>query len=259
MVSTSRRFKQLRYLLTSAAFTNESDVKKRVLERYSSEVEVDHYANVADVGLFWDEEAVVSHYLSQVTRRPLRTLVVGCGGGREAFALEKAGLEVVGIDYSKEMIEAAKRNAHTRGKSIEFVTTSLEEYKSPAGSFDFVFLTSAIAGHLRGQEKRVAFYSAASRLVKNDGAVFTSPEIRPLEFKSPFFWASQILRWRLGRQWEKGDSARSFIGRHNKDEKLVFYHFYPSEEQFLLEVRAAGLTPAFHAEGSYILRLLGSA
>jgi len=49
-------------------------------------------------------------------------LDIGCGSGRVSFLLAKEGAEVIGIDYSNQMIELAKKNRRqlSQNNSIEF-------------------------------------------------------------------------------------------------------------------------------------------
>ena len=47
-----------------------------------------------------------------------RILDIGCGLGREAFALAEIGFDVVGIDISKEVISQVKQLSAEKGYSI---------------------------------------------------------------------------------------------------------------------------------------------
>ena len=66
-------------------------------------------------------------------------LDIGCGGGRYAIELARAGAEVTAIDFSPEMIAMARERAHAAGLAHritlvegDFLTWS----ESPRGSFD---------------------------------------------------------------------------------------------------------------------------
>ena len=64
-----------------------------VRSRYSSQAQVAHYRNRAAQGLRKWEQTILNRYLG-----PTEILTIGCGGGRESFALEKLGYKVTGID-----------------------------------------------------------------------------------------------------------------------------------------------------------------
>lgn len=71
-----------------------------------------------------------------------RVLDVGCGGGRLSFAVEMLGAEVVGADFSPEMIKRARAAAQERASSADFVqadwhTADIKELGWEK-SFDFV-------------------------------------------------------------------------------------------------------------------------
>ncbi len=63
--------------------------------------------------------AYVGDDLPYYVREALRTggpvLELGCGTGRVAIALARAGVDVVGVDFSPRMLEAARRNLEGAG------------------------------------------------------------------------------------------------------------------------------------------------
>ena len=67
-----------------------------------------------------------------------RVLDVGCGDGMLAVALRERGVEVVGIDASPAMIEAAKQRARRHGADIAFEVADARRLPFPAESFDLV-------------------------------------------------------------------------------------------------------------------------
>ena len=67
-----------------------------------------------------------------------RVLDVGCGYGRIAIPLAKAGFTVSGLDLSPTMIAAARENADSADVAIEFVVGSMTALPYEAGSFDII-------------------------------------------------------------------------------------------------------------------------
>ena len=54
-------------------------------------------------------------YVREARRVEGPVLELGCGTGRVAIALARAGVEVVGVDFSPRMLEAARRNIADAG------------------------------------------------------------------------------------------------------------------------------------------------
>ena len=61
------------------------------------------------------EKSVIKHFPSGA-----RILDIGCGLGREAFALSDLGFNVIGIDISKEVILQVKKLSADKGYKIPF-------------------------------------------------------------------------------------------------------------------------------------------
>ncbi len=81
-------------------------------------------------------------------------LDAGCGGGALMFALDRLGVDVVGLDLSEPMLRLALDNARAAGKTFKFCGAPF----GSAGvvfpkSFDAVFvLGNALIGHESGAE-----------------------------------------------------------------------------------------------------------
>ena len=55
------------------------------------------------------------YYVREARRAGGPVLELGCGTGRVAVALARAGIDVVGVDFSPRMLEAARRNVESAG------------------------------------------------------------------------------------------------------------------------------------------------
>lgn len=80
---------------------------------------VERYRDRMDVGLRPWEEAL----LDGVHAGAANVLVIGCGTGREAFALVDRGVEVVAVDVTAALLELGRAVAASIGSSIRFVRT----------------------------------------------------------------------------------------------------------------------------------------
>jgi ubiquinone/menaquinone biosynthesis C-methylase UbiE len=65
-----------------------------------------------------------------------RVLDVGCGYGRVALPLARAGFEVEGLDLSEEMVDAGRRAADAEGLRVGFTVASMTSLPYPPESFD---------------------------------------------------------------------------------------------------------------------------
>jgi 2-polyprenyl-3-methyl-5-hydroxy-6-metoxy-1,4-benzoquinol methylase len=68
-----------------------------------------------------------------------RVLDIACGSGRHSVALASHGAEVIGVDYSKSMIEAAENHASIKGVLPKFIVGDMEDIKTTVeGPFDLI-------------------------------------------------------------------------------------------------------------------------
>ena len=66
-------------------------------------------------------------------------LDVGCGAGGSTLAAATQAERVVGVDFSRPLVELARRRAQAAGiANVEFVTTDAQTHRFTAGSFDLV-------------------------------------------------------------------------------------------------------------------------
>jgi ubiquinone/menaquinone biosynthesis C-methylase UbiE len=106
---------------------------------------------------FWDEEAATfddepDHGLADLDVRaawralmqrvlpaaPATVVDLGCGTGSLSILLAEAGYTVCGVDFSAEMLRAAKVKAATAGVGADFVKADAADPPVPAQSFDVV-------------------------------------------------------------------------------------------------------------------------
>ena len=68
-----------------------------------------------------------------------RVLDIACGSGRHSVALASHGTDVVGVDYSKSMIQAAEKHAAAANVAPKFIVGDMEGIKTIVeGSFDLI-------------------------------------------------------------------------------------------------------------------------
>ena len=238
-----RRLRQAQMVWSSKSLRSNDDMVAAMVSRYGSAGELEYYSKWAAAGLVPCEKDVMAQIL-RTDLAPRSALVVGCGTGREAFALERLGLQVTGVDLCPQMIEAARTIAESNSSSARFVLRDPSD-DGFIEKFDFILVSGSLGNHIQGRANRVRFWKQVAGNLKPGGTMAHGPEIKKLPRGGRFYFASVLLRirWSGRPQWEPGDTALSFLGNHNATHEIIFYHYYQSEREFLSELEEAGFRP----------------
>ena len=236
-----RRSKQLSNILFSKTFACYESSIETTKERYASDAEIEFYREFGKTGLL-DEEGYILRHLAQRLPEDKNCLVVGCGTGREVFGVEQLGFKAVGIDNCARMIEEAHGLKLELGSPGTFECCDFLEFHETE-KFDVVFLTYALLNHIQGRGKRVEFLRKAKALMKKGGYVVMHCDEFPANKNLRYHMASVVLRlrWFGKRKWQKGDTARSYLGTHCRSETPLFFHYYTSHYEVLEELQDAEL------------------
>lgn len=140
-----------------------------VLSRYSSKRDVEMYNRRSGEGLRKWEKSIVARFMV-----PESVLSIGCGGGRESFALEKLGYKAYGIDISKEQIESANKNKHELSSTAEFSQFNGRELSFADAFFGSITLWSQILGNVPGSNQRLNLLRECFRVLEIDGILSIS-------------------------------------------------------------------------------------
>ena len=137
-------------------------------ESYNNAEIVKYYSDFVSVGLFRYEELLIDKFFFARGK----TLDIGCGAGRVTVPLYERGFQVVGMDYSKNMIVAAKaiNNAiDYRVGNILSTSFADQEFDNIIFSFNGLML-------LETYEERLSATKEIRRILKRNGAfIFTTP------------------------------------------------------------------------------------
>ena len=98
-------------------------------------------------------------------------LDIGCGMGREAFALSDLGFSVVGIDISQEAIAQVTELVGEAGYHIPFLHYDGHTLPFEDESFDVVIIWAQTFGLLYGDAYKNSFLQECRRVLKNDGFI----------------------------------------------------------------------------------------
>ncbi len=143
---------------------------EQVRAYYATDTQREKYRARAEDGLLAWERNVATRYF--VT--PGSILDLGCGAGREAFALEAMGHSVAGVDTDESMVAAARANAVRLGKAAEFRTFGGRYVVSGNNMYNYAVLWSQVLANVPGADNRLALLRECARVLRPAGLLSLS-------------------------------------------------------------------------------------
>ena len=130
---------------------------------YDSDEAVERYTEeIRQRGLFDNEEDVIEGYFGE----PGAAVIdVGCGTGRTTKALADRGFDVVGVDQSRSMIEAAREDY----ADIEFRVDDATDLSDPDGVFDYALFSYNGLDCIYPKAQRVQALREIHRVLRSGG------------------------------------------------------------------------------------------
>jgi SAM-dependent methyltransferase len=139
-------------------------------------------------------ETLCEHGHGKVTR----LLELACGTGNHAFEFEKLGYEVLGTDYSVDMLACARRKAEARSSKVQFRQIDMRQLENVEGTFDAIVCLFDSIGYVQSNQAVQVVFSAVKNKLSPHGL-----------FIFEFWHAAAMLRFyeplRV-RRWE-GESG----------------------------------------------------
>lgn len=165
--------------------------------------------------------------------RPLGdVLVVGCGPGREAFALAGHGGRVTGIDSEPAMLARARDEARRRGVGVDFREADAVSFDLGASRFNTIVIWSGLLCMVHPASERIAMLAACRRHLAPGGKI----------------WVTFLGDYADPREPKRTPKTGGFARRVNPDHDVgdlwmhnEAVHVYPTTEALLGEFEAAGL------------------
>lgn len=112
------------------------------------------------------EQSVVDYFPKEA-----KILDIGCGMGREAFALSDMGFSVVGIDISEEVIKQVVQLALNSCYDIPFSVYDGHVLPFEDESFEVVIIWAQTFGLLYGDTYKSSFLKECKRVIRKDGVI----------------------------------------------------------------------------------------
>lgn len=92
----------------------------------------------------------------------------GCGSGAVTIRLKKLGYDVMGIDISPEMLDAAVKNAARQNVSVTFINMDCQKL-IVGNKVDFITAVCDVVNYMKNP---LSFFRAAYKALKKDGVLF---------------------------------------------------------------------------------------
>ncbi len=173
-------------------------------------------------------------------------LVLGCGAGREALGLAGLGWQVVAVDGSPGLVEAAQAHAARSGVRVDWRSQHLSGGFALGRRFDLICLFGHVYCLIPGRARRVQLLRACREHLAPNGICLLDFALHPPSAREA--WAH---RWRRRLAW---------LVRGNRGVQLgdvwtagaLFIHQFGSVDEITEEAVAAGLDLEAHADGPHV-------
>ncbi len=208
-------------------------LKQSVLSRYSSMEAVEIYAQRSLDGLRNWERLIVERFMHSST-----VLSIGCGGGRESFALEALGYKVYGLDISEPQIASANAKKRELGSNAHFLVYDGSSIPFPDASFWSITMWSQVLGNVPGSQHRLGLLDECFRVLEVQGILSVSVHDRERTMR--------LLRDSRDEYKElvAGESGDLLCSRSSGSE--CYWHYF-TQEELRRQCRDAGFSVAFES------------
>jgi SAM-dependent methyltransferase len=123
------------------------------------------YRKRVDNGLrVWESTVVRQHFPASGS-----VLTIGCGAGRETFALEQRGYEVVGVDVSLPLLQIAREIRSQRHCVASFYLVDGATLPFADASFDVATLWAQMLDNVPSRTGRLALMREVRRVLRPGG------------------------------------------------------------------------------------------
>jgi SAM-dependent methyltransferase len=140
-------------------------LKAQVRDSYATSASLEIYRKRVDNGLRMWEATLIRQYFPAGGR----VLTVGCGAGRETFALEQLGYDVVGVDISLPLLRIARELRIQRQHRSSFYLIDGETLPFANEVFEVVTLWAQMLDNVPLGSERLALMREVRRVLRIGG------------------------------------------------------------------------------------------
>jgi len=210
---------------------------EKIIKKYNNYPEIEFLKRMAPAGLEDYEEIIVDKYC----KKNGHTLVIGCGAGREAFALAEKNLKVTGIDIVEKLV----RICHNEGKEKDIKANFLTMNGCCTGfkekSFDYVIMFGQLISLIPYRENRINTLKECKRILKKNGLVMFTTHSRERNIKEKIKWnIINFIRKIISGKLQEGDKLVTAISGYSLSGEKIFMHLYTPKEA-LKDIKSSGL------------------
>ena len=205
-------------------------LRAQVRDSYATPEAIEVYRSRVDHGLRTWEHTVVQQHFPPTGR----ILTVGCGAGRETFAIEQLGYDASGVDISPPLLDVARQLAAQRHHRATFLLIDGDALPFDDGAFDVVTLWAQMLDNVPSRAGRLALMREVRRVLVPGGLATFS--VHDDTRTRPSYAAGDVL---AADSPEPGD----LLLREHREAAIRYCHLFHREELAEL-VRDAGFTDA---------------
>lgn len=192
-------------------------LRAQVRDSYATAASLEIYRKRIDNGLRTWEITLVQHHFPACGR----VLTVGCGAGRETFALEHLGYNVVGVDISLPLLQIAREVRSQRHHCSSFSLVDGETLPFADGVFDVVTLWAQMLDNMPFGSERIVMMREVRRVLRIGGIATYS--VHDDERTRPKLEAETLVSADFP---ERGD----FVIHESRENAVRYSHYFTREE-----------------------------